>query len=249
MTSLPESIFVTGTDTGVGKTVITAALAWTFMQAGSKVSVMKPVQTGTNEPGPTDLEFVEIVLGVSFNSEDNCPYSFPEPLAPLTASRFAGQDIDIEKIKGAFEKLRSDNDTVIVEGAGGLLVPILENYLMSDLALELEMPVLIVARPDLGTLNHTLLTVESARSKGLDIIGIVINNFPPSPGKAELTNPELINRLSGVPIAGVYPGDSSISVEQGKIGEIREVAPSTLSPLLAGTFDAKEFLSGLAKND
>lgn len=116
---------------------------------------------------------------------------------------------------------------------------------MSDLALELQMPILIVTRPDLGTLNHTLLTVESAKSKGLDIIGIVINNFPPSPGKAELTNPELIKRLSGVPIAGVYPRDSSISVERGKIGEIRRVAPTTLSPLLAGTFDAKEFISGL----
>jgi dethiobiotin synthetase len=249
MTSFPESIFVTGTDTGVGKTVITSALAWTLMQAGSKVSVMKPVQTGTNEPGLTDLEFVETVLGASFNSEDNSPYSFPEPLAPLTASRFAGRKIDIDKIKRAFEKLRSASDTVIVEGAGGLLVPILENYLMSDLALELGIPVLIVARPDLGTLNHTLLTVESARTRGLDVLGVVISNFPPSPCKAESTNPELITRLSGVPIVGVYPRDSSISVEQGKIGKIREVAPSTLSPLLAGTFDANEFLSGLAKTD
>jgi len=249
MTPLPQSIFVTGTDTGVGKTVITAALAWTLMQSGRKVSVMKPVQTGTNEQGPTDLEFVEIVLGASFHSEDNCPYSFPEPLAPLTASRLAGQKIKIEKIKRAFEKLSSDNDTVIVEGAGGLLVPILENYLMSDLAFELGMPVLIVTRPDLGTLNHTLLTVESALSKGLDIVGIVINNFPPSPDKAELTNPELINRLSGAPIVGVYPRDSSISVEHGKIGKIREVAPSSLSPFLAGTFDANEFLSGLAGTD
>lgn len=245
MTSCPDSLFVTGTDTGVGKTVVSAALALALTRDGKNVAVMKPIQTGTEQPGLTDLEFVEKALDVKFASEYSCPYSFPLPLAPYTAAQSAGQEIVVDKIKNAFQALRSSHDMVIVEGAGGLLVPILEDYLMSDLASELSLPVLIVTRPDLGTLNHTLLTVESAKRRGLEVLGIVINNFPPSPGDAERTNPGLLKRMSGVPILGVYPSDLSLSVEQGRIGEIRRLAPSALSPVFGGTFDEDSFLSAL----
>lgn len=247
MPSHPQGIFITGTDTGVGKTVITAALAWTMVKAGKRTVVMKPVQTGTGLPGLTDIEFVEKVLGSDYILDEVCPYRFPEPLSPLTASMISGKKIDVEKIKRAFLKLKSIHDVVIVEGAGGLLVPIREDYLMCDLASDLGLSLLIVTRPGLGTLNHTALTVESAKSRGLDILGIVINCFPSVPGEAERTNPAIIMRMAGVPIAGVFPSDPALSVEEGRVGRIREIASSTFIPSLSGTFDSCEFLSALGK--
>ncbi|MEQ9617968.1 MAG: dethiobiotin synthase [Deltaproteobacteria bacterium] len=244
--SLPHGIFITGTDTGVGKTVITAALAWTLKRAGRDVAALKPVQTGTEQSGPTDIDFVQNVLGTKYGIDDVCPYRFPKPLAPLVASEIAGEKIDTRKIRKACDRLESVHDIVLVEGAGGLLVPILEDYLMSDLASDLDLPLLIVVRPGLGTLNHTLLTVESARARGLEVLGIVINNFPQDPGIAERTNPGLITAMSGVPLLGVYPSDPALSVEKNNPGNIRETAPSALAPLFGGTFNKTEFLSGLS---
>lgn len=244
--SLPHGIFITGIDTGVGKTVITAALAWTLKRAGRDVAVIKPVQTGTEETGSMDIDFVQKVLDTKYEIDDVCPYRFPKPLAPLVASEIAGEKIDTGKIRKAYNKLKSVHDMVLVEGAGGLLVPILEDYLMSDLASDLDLSVVIVTHPRLGTLNHTLLTVQSARSRGLEVLGVVINNFPPDPGIAERTNPGLITEMSGVPLLGVYPIDPSLSVEKNNPGNIREAAPSALAPLFGGTFNRSEFLSGLS---
>ena len=245
MTEFPKGIFVTGTDTGVGKTVVTAAIAWNLTQAGKRVALMKPVQTGTIVSGPTDIEFVQKVLGADYSLDVSCPYMFSDPVAPLVASMLVGERIDIKKIKDSYSRLSSDNDFVIVEGAGGLLVPILEDYFMSDLALELDLPVLIVTRPNLGTLNHTFLTLESAKKRGLDVAGIVISNFPWDPGLPEQTNPELILSMTGDNILGVIPNDNSISVVNGDIGNIRDTASSVLSKELGGSFVLEEFLSSL----
>jgi dethiobiotin synthetase len=170
---------------------------------------------------------------------------FSDPVAPLVASMLVGERIDIKKIKDSYSRLSSDNDFVIVEGAGGLLVPILEDYFMSDLALDLDLPVLIVTRPNLGTLNHTFLTLESAKKRGLDVAGIVISNFPWDPGLPEQTNPELIFSMTGDNILGVIPNDNSISVVNGDIGNIRDTASSALSEELGGSFVLEEFLSSL----
>ncbi|MCZ6468527.1 MAG: dethiobiotin synthase [Candidatus Dadabacteria bacterium] len=245
MTKFPKGIFVTGTDTGVGKTVVTAAIAWNLTQAGKRVALMKPVQTGTIVSGPTDIEFVQKVLGADYSLDVSCPYMFSDPVAPLVASMLVGERIDIKKIKDSYSRLSSDNDFVIVEGAGGLLVPILEDYFMSDLALDLDLPVLIVTRPNLGTLNHTFLTLESAKKRGLDVAGIVISNFPWDPGLPEQTNPELIFSMTGVDILGVIPNNNLISVEKGDIGNIRDTASSALSEELGGSFVLEEFLSSL----
>ncbi|MEE8299031.1 MAG: dethiobiotin synthase [Thermodesulfobacteriota bacterium] len=245
MTKFPKGIFVTGTDTGVGKTVVTAAIAWNLTQAGKRVALMKPVQTGTIVSGPTDIEFVQKVLGADYSLDVSCPYMFSDPVAPLVASMLVGERIDIKKIKDSYSRLSSDNDFVIVEGAGGLLVPILEDYFMSDLALELDLPVLIVTRPNLGTLNHTFLTLESAKKRGLDVAGIVISNFPWDPGLPEQTNPELILSMTGDNILGVIPNDNSISVVNGDIGNIRDTASLVLSKELGGSFVLEEFLSSL----
>lgn len=243
MSEFPKGIFITGTDTGVGKTIVTAAIAWNLKQAGRKIAVMKPVQTGTIISGPTDLEFVQSLIGEDSPIDTSCPYMFPDPVAPLVASMLTGERIDINRIKDSYSNLSEQNETVIVEGAGGLLVPILEDYFMSDLALELNIPIVIVSRPNLGTLNHTLLTLESAKRKGLEIAGIVISNYPWDPGIPEQTNPELLLSMTGENILGILPHDNLISVEKGDIGNLRDLAKSGLSQELGGTFDIQEFIS------
>ena len=243
MSEFPKGIFITGTDTGVGKTIVTAAIAWNLKQAGRKVAVMKPVQTGTIISGPTDLEFVQSLIGEDTPIDSSCPYMFPDPVAPLVASMLVGERIDIKRIKESYSKLSEQNETVIVEGAGGLLVPILEDYFMSDLALELDIPIVIVSRPNLGTLNHTLLTLESAKKKGLEVAGIVISNYPWDPGIPEQTNPELLLSMTGVKILGILPHDNLVSVEKGDVGNLKDLAKSGLSEELGGEFNIEEFVS------
>lgn len=245
MKPLPSGIFITGTDTSVGKTVVTAALARSLSQSGKDVGVMKPVQTGAELPGLSDLEFIERVTSEIYPTEDHCPYRLLKPLSPLAASRIEEREISTEKIKGAFDKLSGTHDIVLVEGAGGLLVPITENYNMADLARELGLSLIVVTRPNLGTLNHTVLTVESANSRGLSVLGIVINNFPAEPGLAERTNPALLSDMTGLPILGVLHNDTSLSVEEGKVGNLKENARLSLVPTLGGVFDPDDFLSRL----
>lgn len=242
MESLPKGIFITGTDTGVGKTVVTAAIAHCLIQSGVNIGVMKPAQTGAKLPVLKDLEFVELVTGKSFADDDYCPYIFDDPLAPYSASLLEKRDISIDKIKDSYNKLSAIHDIVLVEGAGGLLVPILEGYTMADLARDIGLSLIIVARPDLGTLNHTTLTVEFAKSRGLSVLGIIISNFPDEPGLAEKTNPQILIQMTGLPILGVLPKDREISVEEGGAGHLRENTKLCLSPVLGGVFDTQAFL-------
>jgi len=241
----PDGLFITGTDTGVGKTVVSAALAWNMKQAGKKVAVMKPIQTGTNLDGIMDIEFIQKLLGTNYLLEVVCPYRFPHPLAPFVAACQVGKTIDVDRIRSAFYELRSNHDVVIVEGAGGLLVPINETYLMSDLANDLNLGLIIVIRPGLGTLNHTLLTVEYARSCGLRIVGIVINNFPDNPTISERTNPELIVKMTGIKIIGVLPHDSEISVENARIGKLQDLSKSSFTDDLGGSLIIQDFINSL----
>ncbi|MGH7909123.1 MAG: dethiobiotin synthase [Thermodesulfobacteriota bacterium] len=242
MSYLPKGIFITGTDTGVGKTVVSAALALTLKQTGNKVAVMKPVQTGTDSGGCLDIEFIQSVIETNYPLDNVCPYRFSHPLAPLVAANLVGERIDLERIKSCYYRLASIHDTVIVEGAGGLLVPLTDNYLMSDLASNLCLSLIIVTRPSLGTLNHTLLTVESAKARGLKVMGIIINQFPSYPGLAERTNPELILKMTGEPILGILPFDLGICVEEGRIGKLREFASASFTSELGGSFKVQEFL-------
>jgi len=124
-------------------------------------------------------------------------------------------------------------------------VPITDGYLMSDLAFNLGLSLIIVTRPGLGTLNHMLLTVESAKARGLKVMGIVINQFPSHPGLAERTNPELILKMTGEPILGILPFDLGICVEEGRIGKLREIASASFTSELGGSFNVEEFLSKL----
>src|SRR3990167_2155347 len=147
-----KGIFITGMDTGVGKTVVTAGLVLSLKHKGLDVGIMKPIQSG----GRGDTEFLIKVSGVNDEIELINPYYLKKPLAPLTASEIEGVKIDITAIKNAFEELSRRHDIVIVEGIGGLLVPLTEDYFVSDLILELDIPVIVVSRVGLGTINHTL---------------------------------------------------------------------------------------------
>jgi dethiobiotin synthetase len=202
-----KGIFVTGTDTGVGKTIVAAAIARYLRDQGANVGVFKPVTSGALENGgklvSEDAELLRWAAQCTSPDDDVSPYLLREPLAPSEAALRDGATIRYERIRESFDRLAEHHEFLIVEGAGGLLVPLADDLLVADLAKRLELPLLIVARPDLGTVNHTLMTCECARSRTIEVLGVVINGQPEEPGQAELSAPRLIARLSGVPLLGV----------------------------------------------
>lgn len=239
----PKGIFVTGTDTGVGKTVVSTALYCCLRSAGIRASVIKPVQTGTDLPGMTDTEFAVRTTGEG--SDKLCIYSFPQPLSPLAASVLSDKHIDKGYIIQTCLDFSEKFDVVIIEGAGGIRVPIKYDYYMHDLARDLGLETVIVSRPGLGTINHTLLTVDFLKSADLDIAGIVFSGFPESPDLAEETNPLLIERLSKAEIAGVVPYIDGLSVEEGRPSDLYLRSPGFFIPRFGGNFDKQEFYSKL----
>lgn len=200
-------IFITGTDTGVGKTLVTAALARHFTAKGLKVGVMKPVETGVTNPQALGADAA--LLRWSCNATDSdeviSPYRYEKPLAPCQAASSANKPIDVDQIIAAHETLRVGKDLVLVEGAGGLMVPIRGGYIMADLARQLNMPLLIITHPRLGTLNHTLLTTFAARAMELEISGYLINRMPVEPDDAEKHAPHLLSSLASADLLGVLP--------------------------------------------
>ncbi len=213
-----KGVFITGTDTGIGKTVVSAGLALSLRHKGLDVGIMKPIQSG----GRGDTDFLIRATGVKDEIELINPCYFKKPLAPLPASEIEGIKIDITAIKNAFDELCKRHDIVIVEGSGGLLVPLTENYFVSDLILELDIPVIVVSQPGLGTINHTLLTIRHAQESGIDTIGIIFNDTKKKKkGLAEKTNPSIIEKLSGVPILGTLPYIQSVSITDCKTGKLK----------------------------
>ncbi len=205
-----RGVFVTGTDTGVGKTVVAAAVARAVMAKGLRVGVMKPVETGCRmaEEGlrPADGAFLKEMSGVDSPLEDVTPYRFETPVAPLVASEIEGVRIRTGVIQEAFERIASDSDFIVVEGVGGLMVPVGEDLLVADLIRQLGLPAVVVARNTLGVINHTLLTVAVAEAGGIEVAGVVINQTRPHKGGvAEETNPSVLRRLLAVPVLGLFP--------------------------------------------
>ena len=204
----PRGIFITGTDTGVGKTIVAATLARLLRMNGARVGVMKPVTSGCREEGGKLVSDDALLLckaaGVEL-SDDVAPFCLREALAPSDAAKIDGVRIDFSVIKAAFSRLASSYDYVIVEGAGGLMVPLSGGLLVADLARELELPLLVVARPGLGTINHTVLTCFAAQQLGLRVAGVIINGMPEHPGLAEKGAPHQIGSLCGASVLGVWP--------------------------------------------
>lgn len=229
-----KGFFITGTDTGVGKTVITAGLAGCLKQRGIDVGVMKPVQSGGIRKGSglvsADALLVMKTAGINDSLELVNPYCLEAPLAPKVAAGFADIEIKPAGIMSAYQKLRSRHELMLVEGAGGIMTPLAERLLVADLIVMFGLPVIIVARPSLGTVNHTLLTIEYARSRGIRVAGIVINNLKKEEnGMAEKTSPTLIAEFSGLPVLGIVPHAEGVDVEECRPGNIVEQVDKSIN--------------------
>lgn len=204
------SLFVTATDTGVGKTVISAAIARYLKDRRQKVAVLKPVASGCYRAREglisEDAEFLAAASDTHHPLDLICPNRYQEPLAPGVAALRAGQPVDWDAVSRSIQLMSRDSDCMIIEGAGGLFVPLDEQHTILDLILALAVPVLIVARPFLGTINHTLLTIQALRSAGVEMAGVVINRYPAEhPGVAEETSPQQIEKFGKVPVLALVP--------------------------------------------
>lgn len=207
---MAKGVFITGTDTGVGKTIVAALIARALSAKGLKAGVMKPVETGCRRIDgsllPSDAAFLKEISDSPAPLSDIAPCTFESPVAPLVASELEGVDLREDLILKAFERLSLQNDFMIVEGIGGLMVPINKEHTVLDLIRLMSLPLIVVARNKLGVLNHTLLTVRTARSAGMDIKGLVINSATPPDGTiAGKTNAAVLQRLLDIPILGELP--------------------------------------------
>jgi len=204
-----KGFFFTGTDTGVGKTLIAGAIARALSLQGRRVGVMKPFESGCRRDGaavvPADALFLRNMVSSLDDLALICPYAFERPLAPGIAARSEHVTINIEKVQKIFKQLSAHYDVMLVEGAGGLMVPISEEHLIVDVIRLLKLPLIIVARTALGTINHTLLTVRAAQRAGIRVCGIILNKVSPEQDEAEDTNPEVIRKFSNVPLLGQVP--------------------------------------------
>jgi dethiobiotin synthetase len=241
--NIPQGIFITGTDTGVGKTVVTAALACCIKSAGLKVKAVKPFQTGTEEDEVPDIEFVYKTLSENFDINEVCPVRLKKPLSPYSAGFFENINFNISDLLGSLKKIILPGEVTLFEGAGGLLAPITKDYFMSDFASDLGVPVVIVARPGLGTLNHTLLSIEHAKNKGLKILGIVICNYPAEPDLAESLNIKTLKHLTDVEVIGIIPSIEGLDIQKGIVGKLAENSKEYFVNSLGGKLNLNNFLT------
>jgi dethiobiotin synthetase len=218
-----RGFFITGTDTGVGKTVVAAALAIVLRESGRDVGVFKPVASGCvrRREGlvSEDAEFLAKAAEVPETLEEISPVRFEEPLAPTVAAVRAGVETDLEPVWQAWRRLRDAHEILLVEGIGGILCPVTRAMSVADLAKEFRLPLLVVARSTLGTINHTALAIEAARARGLAVAGVVVNRYNhESPDLAEMTSPDEIWRVTGVRVLGLVPEDRATDFRAGVVG-------------------------------
>jgi dethiobiotin synthetase len=212
-----RGLFVTGTDTGVGKSVVAAAVCAALVERGEPVAAFKPVVTGLDDPveaWPRDHELLAQAAGGRQSPAEVAPYLFGPPLSPHFAAELAGATIEPARLAEA-ARAAAEGRALVAEGVGGLLVPITPGYLVRDLAIELGLPLLIAARTGLGTINHTLLTIEAARAAGLDVAGVVMTPWPGAPEPIEVSNRATVERLGGVPVAGLPPTEPGSLAKAG----------------------------------
>lgn len=200
-----RGLFITGTDTAVGKTAVAAALVRQLREASLHVGVYKPTASGARDSQWDDVEALHAALGGTVPRERICPQTFLAPLAPPIAARQEGRTVNAALLRaGAAWWLKQPLDALVIEGAGGLLSPISDGDLVADVARDLGWPLLVVARRGLGTINHTLLTVEAALSRGLRVTGIVLNEAQPSDESAA-SNADALRQWCRVPVLGEFP--------------------------------------------
>jgi dethiobiotin synthetase len=205
-----RGIFITGTDTDVGKTWVAAGLTAALRQRGANAVYFKPVQSGCPEEGgllvPTDARLARQVASLAEPLEVLTPICLRLPLAPGVAAAQAGVEVDLGRIAAAVRDLAARYEFMVAEGAGGLYVPLIgTHFLVLDLIRWLALPLAVVAKAGLGTINHSVLTVKAAQAAGIQVAGVILNRYPERPGRAELTNPRVIAALTGVPILARLP--------------------------------------------
>ena len=233
-----KGLFVTGTDTEVGKTVITAGLALALRRRGFSVGVAKPVQSGHAADDPTgDAMRLRVLAGLDEGPDEITAYAFRAPLAPLVAARIEGRKVEPAAVVRHVRALGVRHDVLLVEGAGGLMVPLADGWTVADLARALALPLLVVARPGLGTVNHTVLTLTAARAFGLDPVGVVLNGHRPDTDPSAETNAELIESLAGISVLGRTPWLDG------------ELAPDRLVAMVEEHVDLDPLLRALSKED
>jgi dethiobiotin synthetase len=206
-----RGLFVTATDTGVGKTVLSAALLAAMTAAGERVSAHKPVVTGLDDRSeigqpdawPPDHELLASAVGMT--PEDVAPLRYGPAVSPHLAAQLAGERIDPADLVAHARRAGDHEATLIVEGVGGLLAPLTDDYTVRDFAVVLELPLLVAARPGLGTINHTLLTLQAARAAGLDVRAVVLTPWQENPSELERSNRETIARLGAIEVESLSP--------------------------------------------
>lgn len=230
-----KGVFVTGTDTEVGKTLIAGAIARSLRKGQRSVEVFKPVATGCRRTSAglvsEDAEFLAFCAESRRTLAEITPLRYAAAVAPNVAAERAGKPIDLDALFQGYAQLSGAADAIVVEGIGGLMCPISDKFWVIHFAKMIDLPVVIVARAGLGTINHTLLTIHAARSAGLRVAGVVINRYqiesplkgPPPEGRGDAvlamhTNPAQIAQLSGTPVLGIVPDEPENSVSDARIG-------------------------------
>ncbi len=236
-----KGLFVTGTDTDVGKTVIAAGLTAALRRRGLAAVYFKPIQSGCPEREgrlvPTDAKFARELAGLGEPLDLLTPITLRLPLAPGVAAAREGVALDLGRVAAALEQLAGRYDFFVVEGAGGLYVPLVDtSFLVLDLIRWLKLPLAVVARAGLGAINHTALTVMAAWQAGLEVAGIILNRYPKTPGLAEQTNPAVIEAITDRPILAQVPEIDDFDGPAGK-----EVLLAALDAALANLFGSTGF--------
>ncbi len=221
-----KAFYIIGTDTSCGKTLVTGAMAAYLQSMGRDVGVMKPFESACE-----DSAFLKAMAGCNDPIETINPYHYDEPLAPAVAAERAGLSADFEHVITSFNQLRERHDILLAEGAGGLLVPLVETKTHVELLKELRVPVLLVARLGLGTINHTLLTMDVLKRNYIPCYGVILNETTPASSVAEKTNPQVLSDYYQIPLLGTYSHLEDISDKQALIAALPDTLKNYLNKL------------------
>ena len=226
-----QGLFITGTDTGVGKTVVTAAILAYLQHQGKKAGVMKPIETGVDSecssPANSDALFLMECGGIEDDLSEVCPIRLKPVASPFQAALIENRTLQPESILSSYRKLSEKYDGMLVEGIGGVRVPITRDYGVVDLMRDLGLPAVVVARTQLGTLNHTLMTLDTLKQNGIPVKGIVFNQTgPETPDAIEQDQLRLIEELSGAQVLGEFPYIDNLNTQSFSPEKLKELETS-----------------------
>lgn len=225
-----NGIFITGTDTGIGKTIVAGGIVAYLKESGVNIGVMKPISSG----GTEDAEFLKQIANLDDPLSLINPIALKNPLAPSVAAELEGIEIDLSSIEKVYNQLKNKYDLLVVEGVGGIAVPLFKDILVTHLIRQLNLPIIIVGHLGLGTINHTMLSVAFAKQANLQILGIILNsthNY--TPGLAEQTNPDEIERTTKIPVIGILPYQKEIDLQNPDL--------SLMSGFIKNNIDIQKF--------